>query len=152
MKQTQLSYNSAERLWKMFFRQFDRAHGIALVMDLWVTRKVAALLAIAAIAIGITGCATEGPAPRTHADKIHIGVNPTNNTPEVDITKYDNPKDLLISYDPATRTFSLKSSNNPGVIDSSSAANAAYVNAISQLINSAIAQGAAAAGAAAKAP
>ena len=100
-----------------------------------------ATLAIAAIVTMETGCSTEGPAPRTHADRIHIGVNPTNNTPEVDITKYDNPKDLVIGYDAETKTFSIKSSNNPNVIDSSSAANAAYLNAMSALINSAIATG-----------
>ena len=102
------------------------------------------------------GCATEGPAPRTHAEKIHVGINPTNGTPELEITKYDNPKDLVIGYDPVTKTFSLKSSNNPSVIDSSSAANAAYLTALSGLINSAIQAGASAAGAAggaaAKAP
>ena len=103
------------------------------------------------VACCIAGCATEGPAPRTHADSIHIGVD-TNGVPVVDIVKYDNPKDLVISYDPATRTFSLKSSNNPSVIDSSSAANAAYLNSLSQLINSAIQTGIGASGGAAKTP
>jgi hypothetical protein len=27
---------SAERLWIMFFRHFDRKHGIALVKELWL--------------------------------------------------------------------------------------------------------------------
>lgn len=49
MKKTLLDYNSAERLWKMFFPKFDRIHGIALVQDLWALRKIVALLMVAAL-------------------------------------------------------------------------------------------------------
>jgi len=108
-------------------------------------KNILAAAGTVAFATMFTGCATEGPAPRTHADSIHIGVD-TNGVPVVDIVKYDNPKDLLISYDPATKTFSLKSSNNPSVIDSSSAANAAYINALDELITDTLAAGSAAAG------
>ena len=33
--QPELDILSAERLWKLFFAHFDRAHGIALVQELW---------------------------------------------------------------------------------------------------------------------
>jgi len=33
-----LSELSADRLWKMFFPQFDREHGIALVQDLFAKK------------------------------------------------------------------------------------------------------------------
>ena len=89
----------------------------------------------------VAGCATEGPAPRTHAKSIHLGVD-TNGVPTVDIIDYNNPKDLVIAYDPATKTFSLKSSNNPNVIDSSSAANAAYLTALASLLQTAFQAGA----------
>ena len=51
----ELDYNSAERLWKMFFRHFDRAHGIALVQDLW---KIIPLIAVAIAVAGLSGCVT----------------------------------------------------------------------------------------------
>jgi len=35
----QLSEQSAERLWKMFFPKFDREHGIAMVHDLFANFK-----------------------------------------------------------------------------------------------------------------
>ena len=55
MKNKELDYNSAERLWKMFFPHFGRTHGISLVQALW---RMTILVALAAIAIGSTGCAT----------------------------------------------------------------------------------------------
>jgi hypothetical protein len=110
-------------------------------------KKNIILLAALVLAVPIfTGCvATDGPAPRTKWKTATLGVN-SNGTPSIVIVGYENPKDLVIDFNATNKSFTLRSSNNPQVIDSAGNANAAYINALDQLIQHAFQAGGSAAG------
>ena len=75
-----LDENSAERLWKMFFPYFDRAHGIALVQDLFALRKIAVMIICAAIAFGFTGCLSLNPQKSVELSVLALSQSPAHDS------------------------------------------------------------------------